>query len=102
SEVGDKFRKVTTPIFNWESALQDNFDETDRANDADTVTRGVTGGQTQINIIKADHPLAAGLGAGLKTYLNSEDASWGVVAAGATVVGTIADDPTHASLYVYE
>lgn len=101
-EVGDKFRNVAVPMINWEAALQDNFDMTDRPGDADNSTRGVVGSQSQLNIVAANHPLAAGLGAGLKAYSNGGDASWGVPGPGATVVATIADDPSRAALYVYE
>ena len=102
-EVGDKFKSVTTPVFNWEAALQDNFDESDRANDADGTTRGVTGGQTQINIVKAGHALSAGYPAGLLTISSSGvDLSWGVVGAGATIIATIADNPDRAVIYAHD
>jgi hypothetical protein len=101
-EVGDKFRSVAVPVLNWEAALQDNFDMTDRPGDADGVTRGVSGGQSSLNIIRADHPLAAGLSAGLQAYSTGQDASWGVPGSGATIIATIADNPNRAALYVYD
>ncbi len=101
-DVGDKFRQSTVGVAKWEAALQDNFDETDRANDADGTTRGTTATQAQLKIVKADHPLAAGLPLGLVSFSNGQDASWGVVGKGATVIATIADDPTHAAIYAYD
>lgn len=103
AEVGDKFKDSAVPVMFWEPANEDNFDTTDRANDADNVTRGNSGGQTQINIVKADHPLAAGLKAGLVSNVNAAtDISWGVPGPAATIIATIADDPTRAAIYVYE
>lgn len=101
-DVLDKFRNTKVGILNWESALQDNFDETDRANDADGTTRGVLGGQSQVKIVKADHPLAAGLPAGVVAFASGRDISWGVVGPGATVIATVADDPTRAAIYAHD
>ncbi|MBM3821663.1 MAG: hypothetical protein FJ404_02035, partial [Verrucomicrobia bacterium] len=103
AEVGDKFKDAAVPVMFWEPANEDNFDTTDRANDADNVTRGNAGGQTQINIVKADHPLAAGFKAGLLSNVNAAtDISWGVPGPAATIIATIADDATRAAIYVYE
>lgn len=98
--VGGKFTTAPVPIVNWEEALQDNLFLT---TDESGVTRGSTGGQSQIEIANASHPLAAGLGAGLKTVVSSDQSfSWGSPAPGATIVATMADDPTHAAIYAYE
>jgi hypothetical protein len=100
-DVGDKFRATAVPVINWEGALQDNFLMT---LDQDTVTRGATAGTTwtQINIVKADHPLAAGLGAGLKTVSAVTDFSWGVPATSAAIIAAAPDDPSHATIYAYD
>lgn len=98
-DVADKFRSSPIPVLNWEQALQDNYLMT---TDEGT-THGTTDGQTQVNIVKADHPLAAGLSAGLKTVTTAaQPYSWGVPGPSATIVATIADDPTHALIYAYE
>jgi hypothetical protein len=98
--VGGKFTAVPVPLINWEEALQDNLLlTTDEAN----VTRASTAGQDAITIVKADHPLAAGLGAGAKTIVTSAQSfSWGVPAASATLVAAMADDPTHGAIYAYD
>ncbi|MBI4658881.1 MAG: immunoglobulin domain-containing protein [Verrucomicrobia bacterium] len=99
-DVGNKFQLAPVPMINWEEALQDNLLLT---TDESGTTRGTTGGQTDINIVKADHPLAAGLSAGKKTVLRAADTfSWGVPNNNAVVIATIADDPTHAVIYAYE
>ncbi|MBI4663919.1 MAG: Ig-like domain-containing protein [Verrucomicrobia bacterium] len=98
--VARKFTAVEVPVINWEEALQDELLlTTDEAN----VTRASSGGQDQINIVKADHPLAAGLSTGPKAVASAgQTFSWGVPAASATIIATIADDPTHAVIYAYE
>ena len=100
-DVGNKFRAVAVPVINWESALQDNLLMT---LDQDTVTRGGTAGTTwtQIDVVKADHPLAAGLSAGLRTVSAATDYSWGVPGTGATVIATVPGNPTQAVIYGYD
>ncbi|MDA1274666.1 MAG: Ig-like domain-containing protein [Verrucomicrobia bacterium] len=100
-DVGNKFRDVAVPVLNWEAALQDNYLMT---LDQDTVTRGGTAGatETQVNIVKAGDPLAAGLSAGLKTVSAGADYTWGVPAASATIVATLAANADQAAIYAYE
>ncbi|MBI2948022.1 MAG: DNRLRE domain-containing protein [Verrucomicrobia bacterium] len=98
--VARKFTAVEVAVINWEEALQDELLlTTDEAN----VTRSSSGGQDQINIVKADHPLAAGLSTGAKAVAAAgQTFSWGVPAPNATIIAAIADDPTHAVIYAYE
>ena len=98
-DVGDKFRNVTAPVIMWEQAVQDNFLAT-----LDTATdHGTLAGQTQINIVKTDHPLAAGLSTGVKAVTKeAQDYSWGVPNKNAVVVATIADNPNQAVIYGYD
>lgn len=103
NQVLNKFRDVAVPVVNWEQALQDNYGFT---TDENGVTRGGLGGQTQVNIVRADHPLAGGVAAGLQTIVADETlpvgTTWGVPAASAIIISTVADDPTRANLYGFE
>jgi hypothetical protein len=98
-DVNTKFRNTAVPVIMWEQAVQDDFLMTlDTATDHNTAT-----GQTQLNIVNATHPLAAGLTAGLKTVSTTAvDFSWGVPNSNAVVIATVADDPTHAVIYGYD
>ncbi|MBI4663576.1 MAG: DNRLRE domain-containing protein [Verrucomicrobia bacterium] len=98
-DVGDKFRNSPVPVMNWEQAVQDNFLMTGNAG-ADHAT---TDAQTQINIVKADHPLAGGLTTGLKTVTTAPlPYSWGLPNANAVTIATIANNPAQVVVYGYE
>lgn len=98
-DVADKFRSSSAPVLMWEQAVQDNFLMTlDTAADHATLA-----GQTAINIVKADHPLAAGLSTGVKTMTTAaQEYSWGVPNANAVIIATTTADPTQAVIYGYE
>lgn len=98
-DLADKMRFAAVPLITWEQALQDNFLMT---LDQDGVTRGSQAGQTEIDIINANHPLAAGLPRGVRTVSASTDFSWGTPGPSATVIATITSDPTRAVIYAYD
>lgn len=99
-DLGDKMRDTTVPVINWEQALQDNFLMT---LNTDGVDRGTATGQTQVNIVNAGHPLAAGLSAGPKTVLTEpQDFSWGLPGANAVKIATVADNPDQVVIYGYD
>lgn len=98
-DVGTKFRNAAVPVITWEQALQDDMLMT---TNEDGVTRGTVAAQTQINIVNANHALAAGLPAGRRTVSATSDYSWGVPGPGATIIATLADDPTRAVIYAYD
>ncbi len=64
--VNTKFTAAAVPLLDWETALYDDlgFDVNDAAG------AGV-GGQTQLTIVDPQHPIAAGLPAGLVTVLST-------------------------------
>lgn len=98
-DVGNKFRSVAVPVFNWEQALQDNYLFT---LDQDTVTRGTTTGQTDVEIVTPSHPIAAGL-SGVVTIADSPvDVGWGVPAPAAKIIAKLTDGTDHPALYAYE
>ncbi|MEI2688266.1 MAG: DUF362 domain-containing protein [Anaerolineae bacterium] len=100
TNVNTKFRDVMIPVINWEPSLFD-----------DMMMTGVTSGthygdlasQTQLNIVDASHPLAAGLAAGLRTTTASPQLYfWGVPSANASVAATLNGYPTRAAVFGYE
>lgn len=64
--IGTKFTAVPVPIINWESALYDEL-----GIEANNVNGLAVTGQTDIEILDATHPLAAGLTKGVKTVLSA-------------------------------
>ncbi|MBM3878292.1 MAG: hypothetical protein FJ387_00980 [Verrucomicrobia bacterium] len=101
--VTTKFRDVPVPVLNWEQALQDDYLLT---GDTVDVERGETpdpGDQTDISLVQPSHPLAAGLIAGRRPVVSSPQRfTWGVPAASAAIVATLADNPTRATIYAYD
>src|SRR5439155_986652 len=59
-----KFKFLTIPAIEWEASSQDAFGFTG-------INGTTTASQTDINIVDATHPLAAGLSAGLHTVVTS-------------------------------
>ena len=97
--VGTKFQKVAVPIVTWEQALEDEYLFTlDSATD-----HGGTGGQTDVIITDAAHPLAGGLNAGPHTVVNGAATfSWGLPAGSAKIVATLADGTASPCLYAFD
>ncbi|MDA1274912.1 MAG: hypothetical protein O2960_12830 [Verrucomicrobia bacterium] len=93
------------PILNWEEALNDELLYTGDSG-ADPDHHGSSGGQTEIEIVNADHPLAGGLPKGrIQVYSNPDIMSWGypeVNAKNAIIVGLVGGDPLRVGLFGYE
>jgi hypothetical protein len=90
-----KFRFLTIPAIEWEASNEDAYGF-QAANGASTVS------QTDINIVDATSPLAAGLPAGPVTvYTSPQTVSQGTPV-GAHVVATLAADATQAVIYNYD
>lgn len=98
--VGTKFRDVPVPLITWEQALQDDMLMTLNTGNVD---RGTVADQTELVIVDAAHPLAAGLPAGNHAIVTTPSTfNWGVPAASAAVIATLADGSGHACLYAYD
>jgi hypothetical protein len=98
SQVNTKFRTVVTPVLNWESALMD-----DLGMSATTAgSFGTTTGQTQVAIVNAAHPLAAGLTGTVGVVSPAAVFSWGVPNANAVIVARPPSQPGQASVFAYE
>jgi hypothetical protein len=100
ANVADKFRTVPVPVLSWEAALEDNYLMT--TDDATAHGSTVSTTETQVNILKADHPLAAGFPTGPLTVSSGTQLSWGVPAAAATLIASAVDEPTHAVIFGFE
>ena len=99
-DVGTKFRDVAVPVIAWEQAVQDDFLMTGNVDGTD---RGTAVAQTDLEIVNATHPLAAGLTAGTKTVSTAPvDFSFGVPNANAVVVANVAGNPAQAVIYGYD
>ena len=91
-----KFRNLAIPVIEWEASNVDAFGFQEA-----NANPGTTGAQTQINIVDATHPLAAGFPAGLLTTSTSETYSQ-AQPVNAHVVATLASDATQKVLFYYE
>ena len=92
---GAKFLHSPVPVLDWESAVEDDFNF--QAASGTTVSN-----QTQINIVNASSPLAAGFPTGLLTVTTSPDTFSEGTPVGAHIVATSAADPAQAVIYYYE
>lgn len=98
SQVNTKFRTVVTPVLNWESALMDDLGMSAVA----SANYGTTTGQTQVQIVNAAHPLAAGLSGTVGVVSPAAIFSWGIPNANAVVVARPPSQPSQASVFAYE
>ncbi|HET9317101.1 MAG TPA: PA14 domain-containing protein, partial [Vicinamibacteria bacterium] len=99
STVNTKFRTVVTPVLNWESALMDDLGMTGTASGTDF---GTTTGQTQVAIVNAAHPLAAGLSGTVNVTSSGAILSWGVPNANAVTVARPVGQAGRAAIFAYE
>lgn len=99
-DVADKFQMSPVPLINWEQALQDNLLMT---GDSGGIDRDSIDDQTQLEIVNAAHPLAAGLSGGVVTVATAPSSfSWGFPADSALEIAQVPGDPTRFPIYAYE
>jgi len=96
-DVTTKYRTAVTPVVVWEPLL---FDELGMTGTAST-SQGTQTGQTQVAIVNAAHPLAAGL-SGTVTVSSATTFTWGVPNANAVVVARPPSNASRASIFAYE
>lgn len=96
SDIESEFYAVDVPVIVWEFALFDNMGFAVSTGEYD-----LDDGATQIEIVDAAHPLAAGLSGTVTLYEGTGRVNW-ASAQNAAVVGVRTDDGTHASLFAYE
>jgi Flp pilus assembly pilin Flp len=95
-DVNTKFKDVPQPVLLWESGLYDDMQMTS--------TSGTDNNETQIRIINAGHPLAAGLANGLRTVTSSgQTFTWGLPnTATAILVAEIDNDTDQYTIFAYQ
>jgi hypothetical protein len=99
-DVGNKFQKSAVPVVNWEQALQDNLLMT---GDVANTDRENIATQTNLEILNANHSLAAGLKAGVVQVATADSSfSWGLPADSAVKITQVPGDPTKFPIYAYE
>lgn len=99
SQVNTKFRTVVTPVLNWESALMDDLGMTGTVSGTQF---GTMTGQTQVAIVNAAHPLAAGLSGTVSVTTSAANITWGVPNANAATVARPVGQPGRAAVFAYE
>jgi hypothetical protein len=96
--ITTKFRDVAVPVICLETNVLSNMRMTGGAG----TDHGTTGNTTQISVIDSTHPLAAGLSGMVTVFTTAGQIEWGVPAAGAVRVATVATEPTHTVIYGYD
>jgi len=93
-----KWLDVAIPIINLES---DNYDELLMT--ATSAGYGTQGSRTTLNIVRSDHPLAAGLDAGIVTVRDSNGTIvWGVPNSEAVVIAEQNDNSARKTIFAYD
>ncbi|HWB81234.1 MAG TPA: hypothetical protein VG755_39995, partial [Nannocystaceae bacterium] len=96
SDIESEFHDVDVPVITWEFALFDNMGFAVSTGEYD-----LDEGATQIEIVDASHPLAAGLSGTVMLYEGVGRVNWSL-AHNSAIVGVRTDDDQHASLFAYE
>jgi len=99
SEIGDNFRATPVPVFNWENALQDNFQFVPDS-DHNTVA-----GRTDLVIDDPTSPLAAGLSGTVVVTSSPQDQSWALstsLPSGAMKVASTSEGLSHQAIYAFD
>jgi len=98
--VNIKFRDAAVPVLSWEGLLQDDFGMT---GDVDGTDLGDVVGLTDLEIVNAGHPMAAGFPAGQRTVLTTPtDVGFGVPNENAVVIASVPGVPDQALIYGYD
>jgi hypothetical protein len=98
ADVNTKFRTVAVPVVTWEASIFDDMGMTGTVSGTDF---GTQASQTQLNVVAAAHPMAAGL-SGLVTASASSTYSWGVPNANAARVARSSGNTTRYVMFGYD
>jgi len=97
AEVAAKYRDVAVPVIAWENGIYDDMGLTID----DATHHNSTVGLTNITIVNASHPMAAGLAAGDVTVTTiPETLTWGVPNANAVIIANVPGG--QAAIFGYE
>ncbi|HEV2761514.1 MAG TPA: hypothetical protein VGV38_00870, partial [Pyrinomonadaceae bacterium] len=99
ADVGAKLRDVGTPVVVSEAALFDDMGMTGPVIDTDFNNLG---GQTQLTIADALHPLAAGLSGTVTVASAPQSFAWGRPVVSASKAAHVVGDPAKTTVFGYE
>jgi hypothetical protein len=92
--ITTKYRNVAVPVLLWETALLDDMSMSS--------STGSETNETEINIVGAGHPMAAGNSNGTLQVTNSTRTfSWAVAYGTATIIAHIDNDNDHDTIFGY-
>ncbi len=99
-DIGTKFTSVAAPVVIWRADAYGGMAMTSTS----PGQSGTTDKQTQVTVVNGQHPLSAGLVrfSNQTIYTSGDWTSWGIPAAGATVVGLRSGSPNQATLFGYD
>jgi fibronectin type 3 domain-containing protein len=97
--VAAKFKTVTVPVLNYESAVMDDMGMTDITSGTHY---GTTATQTAVAISTASHPMAAGLTGSPTVVSSAQTFTWGVPNANGVKVATLSGDATRSVIFGYD
>jgi DNA-binding protein YbaB len=99
-DVGNKFTSVAVPLVSLEPSLFDDLKMTGTTSNTDF---GAVNDQTELDLVNANHPLAAGLAAGRVAVVTAAARFvWGLPGSGAVKIARLADRPSAWGVFGYE
>jgi hypothetical protein len=95
-----KFRDKAVPVMVWKHSL---FDDMKLTGTVASTDYGTTTSQTQVNILDASHPLAAGFGTGALPVLSTaQTIGWGVPGTEGDKVASLLSPTTRGTIFGYD
>jgi hypothetical protein len=94
----DEFRGSRVPVLVMDSGVFDDMQMTD---EDESQQEGTEQGR-DISIVNDTHPIAAGLKGQILVSNTISALQWGVPGRGATIIATLAADPTKATIFAYD
>jgi RHS repeat-associated protein len=98
TNITNKFTMVQTPVVVWQKDLFDDLGMTG----TNATNYGITTAQTQLTILSAGHPLAAGLSSTVTVLTNATDVSWGRPGSNAVNIASVVGDSTKVTIFGYD
>ncbi|WP_163539948.1 pectate lyase [Gracilibacillus sp. YIM 98692] len=98
SNIGDKLKDAEIPVVYAEPYALDDVDLTSK----NSGEFGSFEDQTHLNIVNNNHSLAAELSGETEVYTQSGKVNFGIPSDDATVIATLTEDETRATIFAYE
>jgi hypothetical protein len=97
--VSNKFAAVDAPLITWKNEIYDDLGLTGEQKD---LNFGSKSSQRSINILNANHQLAANLNGNVTVYSSARVVGWGAPGANAINVASVAGNVNQSALFAYE